>query len=282
MASTYLPGTGKPAWQTRPQPIRIPAAAVQPTLSSQEKHTREVLLASLSGKPFEDLKFYAFSRRTSAGQIDQPLPILANSTLIRHTSPHFNEGKRADMPLTVVVDLLIIVSFSSCGPSSPGELSLAPGSAYPSRPGRVVFVEDIAHATWKAFLFYAYFGETRFARLKSQEGGQKVEARKPHEPPLCSPRSMYRLVDKYNIPALKKRAADDIKSKLGPDNIFEERFGTFTSLYPEIQEMQINLHEHIQDPTIREKLPKWMEALAEGRLHGSAAGIFSALILKFE
>ena len=36
--------------------------------------------------------------------------------------------------------------------------------------------------------------------------------------------------DQYNIPALKRLAADDINSKLGPDNIFEELFGTFTSL----------------------------------------------------
>ncbi|KAM5532552.1 hypothetical protein V8D89_013758 [Ganoderma adspersum] len=94
---------------------------------------------------------------------------------------------------------------------------------------------------------------------------------------------MYRLADKYNIPALKKLAADDINSKLGPDNIFEELFGTFTSLYPEIQETQIDyLNKHIQDPIIRKKLPQWMEALAEGRLHGGAAGLVSALILSFD
>lgn len=35
----------------------------------------------------------------------------------------------------------------------------------------------------------------------------------------------------YDIPSLKEKASDDIKSKLSPGNILEELFSTFTSLY---------------------------------------------------
>ena len=63
-----------------------------PVPSSREKLVRQGLLAGLSGKPFEDVKFFAFSRRAVTGQIDRPLPILANGALIRHASSHFNDG----------------------------------------------------------------------------------------------------------------------------------------------------------------------------------------------
>lgn len=60
------------------------------SVSTREKITREVLLSTVSGKPFEDVKFFAFSRHSRKGTIDRPLPLISNSALIAHTSTHFS------------------------------------------------------------------------------------------------------------------------------------------------------------------------------------------------
>ncbi|KAI1796420.1 hypothetical protein LXA43DRAFT_1057726 [Ganoderma leucocontextum] len=60
---------------------------VSPVASaSRDRVQRAALLASITGRSFEDVKFFAFSRRTRNGSIDTPLPLLANSALIRKAS----------------------------------------------------------------------------------------------------------------------------------------------------------------------------------------------------
>lgn len=60
-------------------------------LSSVEIH-RAAILANISGKPYDDVKFFAFSRRTRDGAVDTPLPLVANSRLVRKAAPHFDLG----------------------------------------------------------------------------------------------------------------------------------------------------------------------------------------------
>ena len=70
------------------------AAAVTPvTSTSLNQVHRAALLASVTGRQFEDVKFFAYSRRTRNGAVDTPLPLLANSTLIRKASAHFDYGE---------------------------------------------------------------------------------------------------------------------------------------------------------------------------------------------
>ncbi|KAH9910217.1 uncharacterized protein BXZ73DRAFT_109348 [Epithele typhae] len=101
-------------------------------------------------------------------------------------------------------------------------------STVTSKPGRVIHVQHIAHATMRAFVYWAYFDEINFAPLKSQ---QRLQRNIANGSPACSPKSMYRLAHEYNIEALKTKAAGDIKSKLSVDNILSELFSHFTSLY---------------------------------------------------
>ncbi|OBZ67212.1 hypothetical protein A0H81_12855 [Grifola frondosa] len=105
--------------------------------------------------------------------------------------------------------------------------------------GKTVIIKDMAFSTWKAFIFYAYTGDISFAPLGSQA---KFQFNQPYaySPPLCSPKSMYRLADKYGINELKQRAANDIKSKLSADNILFEMFSRFTSRYSEIKDIQLD------------------------------------------
>ena len=60
---------------------------------SRDEVQRAVLLASVVGQPFEDVKFWVFSRRASDGTVDTPLPLLANSRLPRKASSHFGFGE---------------------------------------------------------------------------------------------------------------------------------------------------------------------------------------------
>ncbi|KAM5532554.1 hypothetical protein V8D89_013760 [Ganoderma adspersum] len=300
--------------------------------TSRDQVQRAALLASVTGRSFEDVKFFAFSRRTRNGSVDTPLPLLANSALIRKASSHFDfvfgagfsESGITDMdtpyPPTRSTSAEMYdytsdsdledeadveggapsahdasaedhtdvkdndgVSTASKEDASSDSRSLVNGSGpkrAQTRPGRVVFLGDIAYATWKSFIFYAYYEELNFSPLKSQQPPRPKE-QDPYEAPLCSPKSMYRIAHKYDIASLKEKALNDIKSKLSPGNILEEMFSTFTSLYPDIQTIEYDyLHANIKDKGIQERLPTWLEAMEEGRLPKGAAGILASLISK--
>lgn len=50
---------------------------------------QDALAESISGTPFLDTTFYAFSRRLPSGTIDTPKPILSNSAILKASSPYF-------------------------------------------------------------------------------------------------------------------------------------------------------------------------------------------------
>ncbi|KAI0711678.1 hypothetical protein C8Q76DRAFT_737486 [Earliella scabrosa] len=149
------------------------------------------------------------------------------------------------------------------------------------RQGRVVFIEDIASRTWKAFIFYAYSGKLSFAPLTSTKNKSRRRGLQSlNGTPTCSPKSMYRFAEKYDIGDLKKAAFDNLRGQLSPKNIFVELFSSFTALYPEIHTMQFEyLKTHISEPLILDSLPAWFQALEDGRLRIGAASIFASLIV---
>ncbi|RDX50158.1 hypothetical protein OH76DRAFT_1349626 [Lentinus brumalis] len=306
-----------------PSGCAIPQKSI--AIPSRPQATQAALLSSLSGRPFEDMKFFAFSRRSRSKTVDSPRPILVNSMLLRSTSTHFEYGcmggfsesdianldapypsDRSDKSLdygyesdsdledegeqvqALSQESTLGIQSIHCGESVHASLaSTAESPAVhtgkehsPCRYGRVIYVDNVAHATLKSFVFYAYTGGITFARLKSQ-GSQVSGHTEPTSVPICSPKSMYRLADLYDIPMLKNLAKNDIKMKLSPNNILDELFSTFTSLYPEIEAFEREyLIRNIDHPVIQQKLPDWIEALAEGRLPQGAAKTVSKLILR--
>ena len=67
--------------------------SVDPIASlSRDQVQRTALLSSVTGASFEDVKFFAFSRRTRAGAVDSPRALFANSALVRKASSHFDFG----------------------------------------------------------------------------------------------------------------------------------------------------------------------------------------------
>ncbi|KAM5532551.1 hypothetical protein V8D89_013757 [Ganoderma adspersum] len=382
---------------------------------SRTQLLQAAMLTSFEGRTFEDVKFWVFSRRKRGGTVDQPKALVANSTLVRKATPHFNPvlsggfsesdfidmdapypptmrqsvddyGYTSDSDLESENDedlddqpdstrdsdpsgILAVLEqatatilhatlkpqtqdtstsripqntgpiqrelrkivgglverlqpwsdayrANTCPPVINAESSISveepdtgrldcngdvaphldvaaiPSTARrvdqasdsrPTRRGRAIYLHDIAFKTWRAFLFYAYFDELLFAPLKSLKGStaHSTGANNPYGPPACSPKSMYRLAEKYDMPALKKCAMDGIRAQLSSKNILEELFSSFTTLHPEIQAIELDyLYDNINTLTIQRELPEWIEAMEEGRLAKGASHALSSLFTK--
>ncbi|THG94443.1 hypothetical protein EW026_g7032 [Hermanssonia centrifuga] len=110
-----------------------------------------------------------------------------------------------------------------------------------------VVIPDVAAETWRALVYYIYTGSVCFAPLRSEGINKRQKLVAQHRenksgPPLCSPKSMYRLADidlQVGLPSLKSLAENDIKSKLSAVAIVEEVFSRFSSIYSEILDMQL-------------------------------------------
>lgn len=62
---------------------------VLPSHIEQKDRLQTAFKLSLTGGVFIDTKFYAFSRRKSSKVVDRPLPVFANSSMLRAASPYF-------------------------------------------------------------------------------------------------------------------------------------------------------------------------------------------------
>lgn len=139
--------------------------------------------------------------------------------------------------------------------------------------GRSVFVKDAAHKTLKALVAYLYTGEIDFAPLQSANARPAGQRGSAYEAPLCSPKSIYRLADRYGLGDLKKRALENLGAQLTADNILPELFSRFTSRYEEVQELEVELlSEYPLQGDVKAGLHEWVARLARGELqHGGAA-----------
>ncbi|KAF9793441.1 hypothetical protein BJ322DRAFT_1155521 [Thelephora terrestris] len=108
--------------------------------------------------------------------------------------------------------------------------------------GKVAVVEDVAFITFQELLRYLYTNEIGFAPWGSTER-RKARAEEaisePYGIPKPSPKSIYRLADKFDIPELKKLALRQIQQDLSRCNITEEVFSKYTSWYPELRELEL-------------------------------------------
>ncbi|KAG6824028.1 hypothetical protein H0H92_008232 [Tricholoma furcatifolium] len=140
-----------------------------------------------------------------------------------------------------------------------------------------IIIPDIAYQTWKAFVYYLYTGgEIHFKALHSASAVlQAKDDRGTH--PTCSPKSMYRLATKVaaydchgslDSEKLKNLSLISIVRGLSKDNIIEELFSRFTSLYSEVQKAQVEaLVPFLKDPAFVQKLVGRIEnAVIDGKL----------------
>ncbi|KAF9646320.1 hypothetical protein BDM02DRAFT_253709 [Thelephora ganbajun] len=154
------------------------------------------------------------------------------------------------------------------------------------RMGKVIKIQDVAFITFQAFLLYLYTNSIQFASFGSKENRK---SRSPEiawtpegEIPKPSPKSIYRLADKYDVPGLKKAAFKSISSGLQKCDIVQEVFSVFTSRYNEIRTMEVN---HLlgvwlsgsekESKVVREKLEEKIDSYAAGELKHAVDAISS-------
>ncbi|KAJ7259805.1 hypothetical protein C8J57DRAFT_1720347 [Mycena rebaudengoi] len=97
--------------------------------------------------------------------------------------------------------------------------------------GRVLVIKDMSFRTWNALLHYLYTKKISFYNSSSPS--------QPRGELQCSPKSMYRLADKYGLEELKKMALESIRAQMSTKTIVEEVFSTFAFTYAEIQSMEL-------------------------------------------
>ncbi|KAI0088864.1 hypothetical protein BDY19DRAFT_993688 [Irpex rosettiformis] len=256
------------------------------------------LRESLTGGSFINTKFYAFSRRRSAGVVDEPLPIYANSELLRIGSGYFggyfdagfSEAKPGSLrdgfpsdkaSSTELYDYSsdsdledengqekekeihdtvadVPVKQPEAGANIDGS-RLEPSDKDVEYYGHIIVIPDVAFRTLKALIFHTYTGDINFAPLKSQP----VDARR-----------------NCGIVSLKQQAKTDIQSKLTANNIVHELCSSLTSMYDEIRAMQVEFAcLPAQRPNVLAGIPSWINEMANGNL-GHTAATLAALVNK--
>lgn len=146
-----------------------------------------------------------------------------------------------------------------------------PMSTTSRKPGtslRKVYVKDVAFRTWKALIFYVYTGRISFGPLRSQPPtGVSSRSGSAGHTLMCSPKSMYRLADKYDMKDLKALARTDIQSKITAQNVVPELFSTFASRYPDIRDHLVDFYvTHCHHPDVITAMPVWIAKVVRGEL----------------
>jgi len=127
-------------------------------------------------------------------------------------------------------------------------------------------------------VLYLYCGEIQFGRLRSQH-----TSRSPNSwfdsLGSCSPKSMYRLADKFGLEDLKKKSAEAIRAKLSANNVVDELFSRFTSLYPALVEMEIEVFQLLvmENGQVLAKLEEIIPEVVQGRLPYCGAALWKIL-----
>jgi hypothetical protein len=159
------------------------------------------------------------------------------------------------------------------------------GVSPPGRRGRVIVIREVAYKTLRALIYYLYTDKVAFAPLRSQgTKSSNTSAQSTldeyHSPPPCSPKSMYRVADRFGLDDLKKKAEQDIRSKLTSENILTELYSTFTSSYDKISQMEISFAcDKSRAKVISSGITEWTKQVASGELVHSA-DVLSSLVKK--
>ncbi|KAF8152854.1 hypothetical protein K438DRAFT_1987722 [Mycena galopus ATCC 62051] len=249
-----------------------------------EPQMERALERTLTGEELVDVKFYAFSRRES-DCVTHPLPLFAKSALLKGFSDDLDAFlTEHGFSESAVVDLDVHDAeqgyFEGYGYDTDSDLDSDSGDDEPeaapealasdvevsstlkrkgARMGRVIVLKDTAYKTWKALLYYLYTRRVNFRPLKS-EGPKKITV----DGPVCSPKSMYRLADKLGLEELRTLALASLSSRLSENNILEEVFSFFTSLYPVIQELEIGVLTSNFSDKASEGLKEMTEKICKG------------------
>ncbi|KAK7064964.1 hypothetical protein R3P38DRAFT_62464 [Favolaschia claudopus] len=122
------------------------------------------------------------------------------------------------------------------------------------RKGRVVIIKGHAYKTWHALIHYLYTNKVTFRTSTSQQDSS------PN--PECSAKSMYKLAHRFELEGLKALALKAIKAQLSSETIVREAFSSFTSLYPEVLEIEADfLLKHL--PRLHNQIDEMLKSICD-------------------
>ncbi|GLB39078.1 hypothetical protein LshimejAT787_0602400 [Lyophyllum shimeji] len=237
---------------------------VQSISEPPTRKLQEALCNSLAGDAFGDAKSCLFARRVGKGHVTRPQVIFANKSLLQGHSAPLDKLLDAVENIVTVRDLAYVSRGDMYEYDSDSDLESEPeeGDGDPNDHNdcaigaavtiqgkekaahgitelgeneRVIFIRDAAFKTWKSLVFYLYTGEVNFRRSSSDVPQPGLE---PNTPAPCSPKSIYRLAIKFDLPELKLLALNAIARDLSEGNIVNELFSRFTSMYAEVQKLE--------------------------------------------
>ncbi|KAF9778365.1 hypothetical protein BJ322DRAFT_1214739 [Thelephora terrestris] len=153
-----------------------------------------------------------------------------------------------------------------------------------SERGSIIKVHDIALITFQAFLIYLYTGQVEFAPYGSEENRRsrstEIVSLSEDSIPRPSPKSIYRLAHKYDIPALQRLAWDSIRNGIERCDTVEEVFSEFSSKYEDVRTLHVNhlvsvlLHaDENSAGLLYEKIDEKVDCYASGSLDHAADAI---------
>jgi len=139
-------------------------------------------------------------------------------------------------------------------------------------------VTGAAHKTWNALVYYCYTKEVNFASLVSV--GARPDDQAVAQAPVCSPKSMYRLAMKLNLPALAEVALHNFESQLSAKNILDESLTKFAAAYPRVRDITTDLLlEHRNTPEVLQSLPGKIREMLRGDMPHVEPVLFALLSL---
>ncbi|KAG1873055.1 hypothetical protein DFJ58DRAFT_760908, partial [Suillus subalutaceus] len=230
-------------------------------------NTTSVLRKSLIGEPL-NTQFYLFSTRSKPdGNVTKLQPLFAYHEALTASSGYFgdllSEEETPNDPNWFEFQDQHHEKFALRATISAEQMPRTPSikdsntqeMQHGTIPGRRVLVTDTAFKTWQVLLYYLYTDEITFAPLRSQ-ASPTTKNSSLNEPPLCSPKSMYRLACKIKHDGLQIKALAAIRSSLTEHNVLQELSSSLTSRFPAILEMEVEiLFQHITTPTVTKDFP---------------------------
>ncbi|KAJ3486730.1 hypothetical protein NLI96_g4038 [Meripilus lineatus] len=269
------------------------------------------LATSITTGGFVDTTYYLFSSRLSSGKIGKPRAVYANSAVMRAAGQHFQgqlsagfatrneiaqetadygydsdsdlEDDEGESPEESLVTVVVNPNDEMASENSDENPTMVQFPV-PRRTKHTVVVSDVAANTWQALVFYILTGVIHFAPLRSQGLEYRMQEitqyahDHPGLPPLCSPKSMYRLADKVGLVDLKNLAMKDLEEKLPRIKILDEIFSKYSSVFPEILMAQVNYFcdEEISQ-TSRLSLQQKIRSVTKGELPHATNALMAML-----
>jgi len=291
-----------------------------PSFKSLRKEIfRDIHIDVMKGGKFADVELALYTRRTKTGSPYQPYVLAVNKRLLSAASSGFeryvfgnevnisSDGYTGDSDLEEDGEVVVesggaddvpertprqfshssakgaaSYDFDSLSDDDEGH-TLPPRSSGKRNHLQEKTLQDGAFRTWQAMVLYLYDfdDQVKFKPLRSSPTDKRLPSLDAW---ACSPKSMYRLANKFKLHDLESSAKESIKGSLTADNIVQELFSDFTWRYPNILQMEVEIFsQHSRNAAVDQAFKVVFDKVAAGEFPHSSVVLkylFTTLISK--